>query len=590
MPLHRDATLDARLLTLESTSVVLPAPSGADDLAAINAAITAVNVAGGGTVKGRPGSTPYKISGPIVAKSNVTLDMSGCTVGFTTTSIHTNMLANAAVSPATTATDAATTAGSAVVASATLAAAAVVGQALAVVGAGPPGGDGGGAIWLYGTVASVVGSNITLTSGNVNGIAAHTTLSGATAYLFNRDTNIRVIGGTWDGGANWNAQATRIAAGFNSHQLRFRRVDGLDVRNVLLKLGTFTGGLGWAFGIAPADCTDFTIENCSANNASTVVQGDGPLKRGFIRNCRGLTQDDMVAFGCVGFQGNDTEGDITDVDVDGIQSNGSWTAFKLFAGSGANGAKRVCRATARSIKGTTQQGAVNLVDYSGAGTGPIQALVEDVSATPGDGFSAVINSATYGRLVRSPGIGFVPADAGLLLSSCDPAEASGTMQPGAGFIYLTMVRAESAVKVTNIVAQVNTAGATLTSGQCLAGIYDMDGNLRAKTADQSTAWTTTGLKTMALTAQGSYTLTLPGGPGTHYWIAILANGTTKPIFAAKPSVASLIDALLVQGLIPASKIRAGYDITGSKTALTAAIGTEQINFGGVTSMPWVAAT
>lgn len=567
---------------LASIYELLPEPSGGDDLATINAAITAV-AAAGGVVKGRPGST-YLISGPIIVKSNVTLDMSGCTINFTTTSIKTNMLQNATVAPATTATDAATTAGSSVITSSTLAAAASVGQACAVVGAGPPGGDGGGACWLYGQVSAVnPGANTITLSGNVNGVRAHITASGQTAYLFNRDSEIEIIGGTWDSGANWVPQADRIAAGVNSHLLRLRRVDGFRVRDVLLKGNTFTGGLGWNFGIAPADCTDWVIENCRGDGACTVVQGDGPLARGIVRNIQGTTQDDMVAFGCVSFQGNDCEGDITDILVDGVQAGQLQSVYKAFAGTGSNGAQRICDTTARSVKGR-----VTALDY--AGTGTVYLLVEDASGDGVAGQSTIINTAANGYVSRNPSGIWTPSDAGLLLSTFEPERASSTFQPAAGFIYLFWVKVPSTVRLTNLLIQVTTAGATLTSGQCLLGLYDAAGNLRAATATQHTAWQTTGLKTAALTAQGSYTLDTPGRNGLFYRIAVLANGTTRPVFAALPASPIGFAPALAAGNYSTVKLPAGYLEPGSRTSLPASIASVHLAQAGMTTMPWVGAT
>lgn len=575
-----------RLEVLEEAADLLPAASGGDDLDAINDAITAVADAGGGRVQGRPGST-YKISGPIILKSEVTLDMTDCTIQFTATSVKTNMLQNAAVTAAATATDAATTNNSAVVTTG-LADQASVGQSLAVVAAGAAGGDGGGPLWLYGTIASLDTGANTITysqTTNVNGVKAASTGSARTAYLFNRDTDITVIGGTWDSGSNWNAGADRIAAGFNSHLLRFRRVDGLVVRDVTLKSGTFTANLGWAFGINPADCTDFTVQDCRGQGVSAVVQGDGPLKRGHISNIRGTTQDDMVAFGCVDFQGNDTEGDISDILIEGVQANGAYRAVALFAGTGAGG-MRYCRATVRSVKGSTTQSPVRVVDYTGAGAGPIEALIEDVTATPGAGLQGVQVTATYPRLARSSGIDFAPPDAGLLLSSIDPALAAGGILLGGGVIYLTRIKAFEPVKATNLRCRVTVAGATLTAGQNLAGVYDMNGLLVAKTADLSGSWNSTGFKSHALTAESGRTLDLQGGPGIYYWAALLSVGTTKPTFAAQASGSDIADVGNSVGLVNASKIRAGYESVGSRTSLVS-LASLSINYGSMNSIPWV---
>lgn len=387
-----------------------------NDTARVNAALTAARVAGDGIVRGVEGHT-FKLSSPLIVGSNTVLDMTGCTLQFASTSVRTNMLQSYAVGPVATATDAATTAGSSVISSPTLAAVAVVGQQLAVVGVGAPGGSGGGVagpVWLYGTVQSVAGNNITL-GGNVNGVAAHITSSGATAYLFNRDSNITVVGGLWDAGTNWNVQADRYAAGPVSSLLRLRRVDGLTVKGVTLKQTSFPQGGGWCFGINPQDCTDVLVDACAGDGSSTVVQGQGPLSRVTVRNIRGQTQDDMVAFGTVGAPGDDTEGDITGVLIDGVQANTSWKAVSLFAGQGANSAYRpMAGVMARAVRGKTIRWPVLISNYAGNAQMDVElADLVAVSAAPATYPQVSVSSGQSGIVVTGPKTGRVLADASI---------------------------------------------------------------------------------------------------------------------------------------------------------------------------------
>lgn len=115
----------------------------------------------------------------------------------------------------------------------------------------------------------------------------------------------------------------------------------------------------------------------------------------------------------------------------------------------------------------------------------------------------------------------LPEDLGFITATADLDAFSSTVAMASGTLYLAKVVIRRPTTVTNIVAMVTGAGATLTSGQNLAGIYSSTGTLLKATADQSTAWTTTGLKTMALTA----TITLQ--PGVYY-IGLLSVGTTPP--------------------------------------------------------------
>ena len=70
-------------------------------------------------------------------------------------------------------------------------------------------------------------------------------------------------------------------------------------------------------------------------------------------------------------------------------------------------------------------------------------------------------------------------------------------QPAKGWVYLSAVWLPRATTVTNVILNIGTAGSGLTGA--FAGLYQ-GGNLLAATADQSTEWTSTGLKTMPLTA------------------------------------------------------------------------------------------
>lgn len=105
----------------------------------------------------------------------------------------------------------------------------------------------------------------------------------------------------------------------------------------------------------------------------------------------------------------------------------------------------------------------------------------------------------------------------LLIQGTAGANTSGT-------IYLHRVYLAQGQTVTGIGYGVQTAGATLTSGQNLIGLYDSSGNRVALTADQSTNWTSTGYKSTNLTA--TYSVTTAG----YYYVAFLAVGTTPPAF------------------------------------------------------------
>ncbi|MGW3153717.1 hypothetical protein [Streptomyces sp. NPDC001089] len=120
---------------------------------------------------------------------------------------------------------------------------------------------------------------------------------------------------------------------------------------------------------------------------------------------------------------------------------------------------------------------------------------------------------------------YTASDHGLLSWSLDPAAcSSGGTSLVVGYIYLTQVILRTAATISKVCVTVGTAGATLTSGQCLAALYTSAGTRVGLTADQSTAWTSVGYKAISLTASYS-------AAAGKYYCALLVNGTTSPTFA-----------------------------------------------------------
>ncbi|MFF0736884.1 glycosyl hydrolase family 28-related protein [Streptomyces chartreusis] len=121
---------------------------------------------------------------------------------------------------------------------------------------------------------------------------------------------------------------------------------------------------------------------------------------------------------------------------------------------------------------------------------------------------------------------FTPADHGLVAWTHDPATLrSASNATTSGTVYLCKVKVVNrSTLVSNVIVGIEAAGVTLTSGQCFVGLYNSSGTRLAVSADQSGNWTSTGLKTIALTAAQ----TLAVGS---YYVAILAVGTTPPQFA-----------------------------------------------------------
>ncbi len=129
---------------------------------------------------------------------------------------------------------------------------------------------------------------------------------------------------------------------------------------------------------------------------------------------------------------------------------------------------------------------------------------------------------------------WLPSDYGLISWSLDPSQGANSQVLTSGNLIMVGVKVRATVSVTNVNIVVSTAGATLTAGQNLVGIYDSSGNLVAQSASQEANWTTTGHKQIPLTG-GPYTL----AAGTYY-VAILSNGTTPISIPRETSLASNI--------------------------------------------------
>lgn len=344
--------LDASGLLAPAVTGSLPVANGTDDTSAINNAIAVLTALGGGVIRGVRGNA-YKTSAPIVVGSGVTLEMWGCSSTLLAGS-DCNMVNNKAMTAVASAADAAVTSGSNVVTT-SLASQAVVGQTLVVAGAGAAGNGP-----LTGNVSAVNtgGGTITLTKldGSTNATATATVATAAVS-LFNRDKNVRVVGGIWNRGAN-------NGTGSGRHSLRFFHVDGLtvDVQGYTASNGKESINIG--------DATDLWVRahgiNCSSTGAGTV-QLIGPIYGGHVESVIGHTMDDLCAITCNDWPTyNTTCGDVYHVTFGTlVAEHANAHVLRLIAGAGCaiDGVK------ANAILGTTNSNGVWIGDdYTFANT------------------------------------------------------------------------------------------------------------------------------------------------------------------------------------------------------------------------------
>jgi hypothetical protein len=149
-----------------------------------------------------------------------------------------------------------------------------------------------------------------------------------------------------------------------------------------------------------------------------------------------------------------------------------------------------------------------------------------------------------------------PADYSMAVWNFDFRMANGQSTATAGQLLMARVALLSTTTINNIVVGIQTAGATLTAGQNLVGLYNDSGSLVGQSADQSGNWTSAGRKVMALTSPYN-------APAGVYHVALLANGTTPPQFVRSIGSSALPD-FANMGLSPAAALWA----TGG-TGLTA---------------------
>lgn len=123
-----------------------------------------------------------------------------------------------------------------------------------------------------------------------------------------------------------------------------------------------------------------------------------------------------------------------------------------------------------------------------------------------------------------------PSDQSLLTWTGDSVGAfdSATATLVSGTLQIMHVPLAFPMTISNVVYAVTVVGATLTSNQNFVGIYDSAGTRQALSADQSAIWTSTGLKTTAMTSTWTPAST---GMAAFCWIVWLSVGTTPPRFA-----------------------------------------------------------
>jgi hypothetical protein len=154
-----------------------------------------------------------------------------------------------------------------------------------------------------------------------------------------------------------------------------------------------------------------------------------------------------------------------------------------------------------------------------------------------------------------------PNDHNMISYTTQPSSLGSSATPTSGAVRLSRIRLMQPATITNMNVIVGIAGSGLVAGQSFIGLYTTSGTLLSATADMSTDFATTGVKTKALTTPQS----LAAGD---YFCAIVTNGTTTPSIVQEAGALSV--AAVNVGLTAGSNARFMGGPTG-QTSLPASI-------------------
>lgn len=316
------------------------------NLATLNAAL-----AQGGYVRL---ATDGVISGRLVIPSNTVFDCTGKALTLID-GVNTNMAVSYAYANPVAVGTADATSGSNVINTA-LGAQAVVGQTIVLVGAGA-----GGTGPLVANIRSRTSTTITLEKQNGTDAPASATVTAGVCKLITRDTNISIIGGRWNRGANGPNSGTGVPQSATpGHSILMEHVDGLTVD---IERCDSTAGVTFVW---ITDCTDFNASVRGGQVVRTIMQIVGPVRNGRIPYVRGGCNDDLINIcGNVYTDQTDTSGDVDGIKVGTIQADGvGGSALKFNAGVGCT----IDGVEVGHISGTANVGLFMGDDYAYAAT------------------------------------------------------------------------------------------------------------------------------------------------------------------------------------------------------------------------------
>ena len=283
-----------------------------------------------------------------------------------------------------------------------------------------------------GTTLDMTGCTVKLNASSNCNMLRNLNYTGAS-----RDSNIAVIGGTWDRGANGGT-------GSLSHSLFLRQIDGVTVSGIAYNS---TGG---KYGVALGSVTHAHVADIFGTCASDTVHLTGPaadvsIERVFTSmggdDVVGITTTDYTAY-------DDVHGAISRVRIRDV-SGSNTTRIVLVSGS-ASGASDGFDISDVSIDGVAQFGSGGTVYVSGSSA--ITEKIDNVQITRASGGVIRLRAANIGRILVDACSGI----AGSPLVAVSPEDGQTT-----NAVTSLVVRACTTTAVTNSMIEVSNPISTI---------------------------------------------------------------------------------------------------------------------------------
>lgn len=191
----------------------------------------------------------------------------------------------------------------------------------------------------------------------------------------NKNINIRIKGGIWNGNSSNNPKTgTWQNGGFPGWGVLLNHVEYIKLEDMFLQ-----DYLKYCFHII--DCANLYTNNIGFNNISDGLHFQPPLKNAFINNTYGTTGDDMIAFTLGDFPNYvvSQEGNFENIIIDGVNAD-SCVGFVKITGAGLNGAYAFRNISVNNLHGVVTRYIASIIEDRTYDTGGLMyTMCENVS-------------------------------------------------------------------------------------------------------------------------------------------------------------------------------------------------------------------